>query len=231
VLTDDEIGLVWRAAMPLQSPQGPLVRLLLLTLARRDEVAGMSWGEVAADLSTWTQPGERTKNGKPHVVHLSAPARAVLRQMLGVAERGPLPDLPPADQLVFGVSKNRPITAHSWIKRALDTAIAEELGKRPRKAGRPVPALPPWVLHDFRRSGVTWLAGAGFPPHVADRLLNHVGGTISGVAAVYQRGEFLAERKAALDAWATHVLACAEGREAPSKVASLDSERKRRRTQ
>ena len=68
-----------------------------------------------------------------------------------------------------------------------------------------------WRLHDVRRTAVTWMAGAGFPPHVADRLLNHVEGAIRGVAAVYQRGEFLPERKAALEAWAGHVLACAGG--------------------
>jgi integrase len=62
-----------------------------------------------------------------------------------------------------------------------------------------------WRFHDLRRTAVTWLAGAGFPPHVADRLLNHVSGSIRGVAAIYQRGEFLAERKAALEAWAAHV--------------------------
>ena len=62
--------------------------------------------------------------------------------------------------------------------------------------------MPPWRFHDFRRTGVTRLADLGFPPHVADRLLNHVQGTISGVAAVYQRGEFLAQRKSALEAWA-----------------------------
>ena len=70
--------------------------------------------------------------------------------------------------------------------------------------------LPDWRFHDFRRSGVTALAGMGFPPHVCDRLLNHVTGAIQGVAAVYQRAEFMAERKAALDAWATLVIAAAE---------------------
>ena len=74
-----------------------------------------------------------------------------------------------------------------------------------------------WRLHDCRRTAVTWMAGAGFPPHVADRLLNHVEGAIRGVAAVYQRGEFLPERKAALEAWAGHVLACA-GREAEAST-------------
>ena len=54
----------------------------------------------------------------------------------------------------------------------------------------------------------------GFAPHVCDKLLNHITGAIQGVAAVYQRAEFLTERKAALDAWASTVLAAAEGREA-----------------
>jgi hypothetical protein len=76
-------------------------------------------------------------------------------------------------------------------------------------------------MHDFRRSGVTWLADAGFPPHVADRLLNHVQGAIQGVAAVYQRGEFQAERRAALEAWAGHLVACGEGKEASPKVVPL----------
>ncbi len=72
-------------------------------------------------------------------------------------------------------------------------------------------------LHDVRRTAVTWMAGAGFPPHVADWRLNHVEGAICGAAAVYQRGEFLRERKAALEAWAAHVLACA-GREAEASA-------------
>ncbi len=71
------------------------------------------------------------------------------------------------------------------------------------------------MFHDFRRAGVTALAEAGFPPHVADKLLNHVSGTIRGVAAVYQRGKFAEERRRALDAWASHVLRHGEG-EAPA---------------
>ena len=51
VLTDAEIGAVWRAALSLVEPWGPLLRLLMLTLARREEVAGMRWSELAPDLS------------------------------------------------------------------------------------------------------------------------------------------------------------------------------------
>ncbi|WP_368414904.1 tyrosine-type recombinase/integrase [Falsiroseomonas sp.] len=219
VLTDAELGEVWRALEKVPSPHGPMIRLALLTLARRDEVAGMTWGEVAPDLSTWMQPADRTKNGKPHVVHLSPAARQVLRGMLGAEQGKPLPALPAADRLVFGVSENSAITAHSWAKRKLDAAIAAER-KEAAGEGEAAP-LVPWVLHDFRRSGVTWLAGAGFAPHVCDRLLNHISGTISGVAAVYQRNEFLPERKAALDAWAAHVLDVAEGKARVGNVTPL----------
>ena len=52
---------------------------------------------------------------------------------------------------------------------------------------------------------INTLASLGVAPHVADRILNHVGGTINGVAAVYQRHQFLAERKEALNVWGSHV--------------------------
>lgn len=212
VLGSQELGFVWRATEGLEAPFGPMLRFLMLTLARREEVSAMTWGEVAADLSTWTQPGARTKNGKPHLVHLSEPAREILRAALGAEEGKPLPAFPKPDRLVFGASGNKVISSHSWVKRRLDAAIAAARATAAADAGEQEPEpMPAWVLHDFRRSGVTWLAGAGFPPHVADRLLNHVQGTIRGVAAIYQRGEFLEERQAALKAWGEHVVRCAAG--------------------
>jgi integrase len=62
-----------------------------------------------------------------------------------------------------------------------------------------------WRLHDLRRTCVSGMARLGVAPHVADKILNHQAGTISGVAAVYQRHEFLAERRAALDLWGAHI--------------------------
>lgn len=204
VLDADEIGLVWRCAGALPPPYAEVVRLLMLTLARRDEAAGMTWGEIAPDFSAWTLPAERSKNHRPQVVHLAAPARAVLRACLRFGLRDDEPDpVPVPERLVFSVPpRGGPISGWNWVKRRLDALIAAECAR----IGRPAP--PPWVMHDFRRSGVTFLAGAGFAPHVCDRLLNHVGGAISGVALVYQRNEFLAERRAALEAWAAHVVAC-----------------------
>jgi integrase len=227
VLSAEELGFVWRAAEGMAAPFGPMVRFLMLTLARREEVSAMTWGEVAADLSTWTQPGARTKNGKPHLVHLSEPARAILRTALGAEEGKVLPAFPKPDRLVFGAPGNKVVSSHSWVKRTLDAAIAAARVKAAAESGDPEPQpMPAWVLHDFRRSGVTWLAGAGFAPHVADRLLNHVQGTIRGVAAIYQRGEFLEEREAALRAWADHIARCAAGKdEGGENVADLVAHR------
>jgi integrase len=171
---------------------GGFARLLLLTLARRDEIARKTWGETASDLSSWRLPAERSKNGKAHIVHLSEPARDIL----GRLSRGA------PEQLVFATSAGKPLSVFSYIAR--------ELSKHAVVEG--------WRLHDFRRTGVTALAGMGFSPAVCDRLLNHVQGTIRGVAAIYQRHEFLKEREAALNAWAAHVLRCAARNEGATVV-------------
>jgi integrase len=65
--------------------------------------------------------------------------------------------------------------------------------------------LPAWTLHDLRRTAATRMAKLNVPPHVVDRILNHVSGTIRGVAAVYNRHGYLEERKAALEGWGRHV--------------------------
>jgi len=65
--------------------------------------------------------------------------------------------------------------------------------------------IPHWILHDLRRTAATGMARLNIPPHVVDKVLNHVSGTIRGVAAVYNRFEYLEERRAALEAWSTYV--------------------------
>lgn len=196
VLSDGELGEAWRGAVALSYPFGPFLRLLMLTLQRRGEVAGMQWGELSADLTLWTIPAERTKNGKAHVVHLPEQAREVLAGLPRQKNR----------PLIFSTVEGRPISGFSNAKERLQAWIGRErVGRIGQSA---VSSLPPidWRLHDFRRTGVTALARLGFAPHVADRLLNHVEGTIRGVAAVYQRHDFLTERAAASAAWAAHVL-------------------------
>ena len=192
--------MIWAASETLAAVQRAFIRFLLLTLQRRVEVAGARWTEFAPDLSTWTVPAERAKNGRAHLVHLAPEARAVLTELPHVHGRHLVFAVPIAKNKEDGEQKH--LSAFSAIKRALDAAMAKVEAEAAAKAGRePVP-VPGWIFHDFRRTGVTVLAGLGYPPHVCDRLLNHVTGAIQGVAAVYQRAEFLAERKAALETWA-----------------------------
>jgi integrase len=207
-LTDDEIGEVWRACGGLGWPWGPYFRFLLLTLQREAETAGMRWDELSADRTTWSLPGNRTKNGKPHIVHLAPAARAIILAAPRIE----------GSALVFTTDftkGERPIQGFSHGKARLDAAIVKARAKAASNAGdgRAVAPLVPWRLHDFRRSGVTTLARLGVRVEVADKLLNHVTGKLSGVAAVYQRHDFLAEREAALTLWAEHVL----------KVAAIDA--------
>ena len=124
--------------------------------------------------------------------------------------------------LVFTVTGKTPLSGFTRAKEALVWEMLIEAGDErairtpARSKDQPLPKdprLPPHV--------VTWLAGNGFPPHVADWILNHVTGAIQGVAAIYQRYEFLAERKAALKAWGKHVMACEEGRVPDSTVVPM----------
>jgi integrase len=101
--------------------------------------------------------------------------------------------------------KPAPISGFSQGKRYLDKAVAEIRAQGAGVAGRKPRPIEPWRLHDFRRTGVTKLAGLGFDSIVVDKLLAHQPAKLLGVAAVYQRHDFARERAAALDAWAAHV--------------------------
>lgn len=215
VLTDAELGAAWRAACQMPYAFGPFFRLLVLTLQRRSEVAGMRWEEITPDLTTWTIPASRTKNGKEHIVHLSEPARQVLASL----HRQTDSKTGAVSPFVFTNTGRTPISGFSDGKERLEALMEQERAtnatRGPKNAGKKPSALPAsgWRLHDLRRTGVTTMARLGIGPHVADKVLNHTEGAISGVAAVYQRHEFLKERASALDAWATHVLKIVENLE------------------
>jgi integrase len=177
VLDDHELGQIILAARRIGSPYAGIVELLALTGQRREEVARMTWDELDLGQGTWTLPKTRTKNAKSHVVHLSAQSIAVLKR----ATRQGL--------FVFSRFGMKPFQEFSCAKRLIDqTAGVRE-----------------WRLHDLRRTCVSGMARLGIAPHVADKILNHQSGTIAGVAAVYQRHDFLAERRNALERWGAHL--------------------------
>jgi len=219
VLSDAELGEIWRAAGKLGHPWGAYFQVLLLTLQRKSEVAGMHWAELSPDYRLWTIPAARAKNKKAHVVHLSGPVREILKAMLRLD----------GSRLVFTTTGKVPIAAFTQALEQLHGKIAEERSKGGAPDHGQVHAKPvPWTMHDFRRTGVTVLAGMGFPVHVADKLLNHVQGSIKGVAAVYQRNEFLSDRERALSAWADYVLLQAKGGAVGDNVVRLAAEAKPR---
>jgi integrase len=177
VLDDQELARVILAVRQIGGPYGSIVELLALTGQRREEVARMAWEELDLARRIWTIPKSRTKNAKAHVVHLSEQALAVFKRQ---EQRG---------LLVFSISGAKPFQGFSAAKRELDQ----------------LSGVTGWRIHDLRRTCVSGMARLGVAPHVADKILNHQTGTISGVAAVYQRHEFLAERRTALEKWGAHV--------------------------
>jgi integrase len=249
VLSDAELAQAWKAAAAKPYPFGPAVQLLILTLQRLSEVTGMRWSELAPDFSTWTIPAARAKNRRAHVVHLSDPARDILKALhgrraalhawikahqketAGDQKKHAGADEPETD-FVFTTTGTTAVSGVGRARRSLDPAEPAQSGLAAKSARRapadtkaPKVAKPrtvtDWRFHDFRRSGASKMAELGIPPHVADRILNHVSGAISGVAAVYQRYDFLAERKRALDVWAAHVLAVAAGKAPGSNVLTM----------
>lgn len=195
VLSSEEVGRVWNVAAGMDEPWGPFFRLLVLTLARREEVAGMRWSELSADLAIWTIPGARMKRGQAHVVVLPSAAQDALRTVTRIK----------GQDLVFSTTGKTHVSGFTKAKAALDKAAK----------------VTDWRLHDIRRTGVSALAAMGIDSIVADKLLAHQPGKLSGVARVYQRHDFAPERKAALEAWAAHVLRCAAGTEEASNVVAL----------
>jgi hypothetical protein len=85
-----------------------------------------------------------------------------------------------------------------------------------KSAGHPIPA---WRLHDLRRTFASGLASLSVQLPVIERLLNHISGSFGGIVSVYQKHEFAAEKREALQRWAQHVQGLVEGQ--PTKVIAL----------
>ena len=177
VLDDNELAQVILAARTIGGPYGGIVELLALTGQRREEVARLQRAELNLAQRVWTLPKSRTKNAKAHVVHLSEQSMAVLKRQNQTGS------------YLFSLLGTKPFQEFSRAKLLLDQ----------------LSGVTGWRLHDLRRTCVSGMAGIGIAPHVADKILNHQTGTISGVAAVYQRHEFLWERREALERWGAHI--------------------------
>jgi integrase len=207
VLSDAEVAEIWQVADEASGPFGPIIHLLILTGQRRGEVAGMTWGELSDDLTIWSLPAGRTKNGTAHNVPLSTPVRGLLQSLMreDPAKRHA------SSQLVFPGVAGTPFAGWSKAKVALDNAIMARRSKAAETGGKSPARLMPWNVHDLRRTVATGLQRLGVRLEVTEAVLNHISGSRGGIAGVYQRHDWAAEKRAALDAWAIHVRSIVEG--------------------
>ena len=222
-LDDDEIRVLLSACDVVGWPFGPMVQILLLTAQRRDEVAGMRWADIDFEAKMWVLPKELAKNGRAHHVPLSPAAMTILESLPRVSESIPAINGKPAEErssvFVFTTNGKVPVSGFSNAKRRFDAAISGIEAKRAEQEGRDPVNMEDWVFHDLRRTATTHMAAQGIAPHVVDKILNHVGGTIRGVAAVYNRAEYMDERRHALNVWAQKVVGLIEP--GPGNVISI----------
>jgi integrase len=179
ILSDDELKAVWLAAGELGYPAGPFVRMMILTGQRRGEVAGMGRGEIQGDV--WTLPPERTKNNSRHAVPLSRQVMAILEstpEIVGVVDH------------VFSGVRGRMVSDFSRIKDHLDARVRFK---------------DPWTFHDLRRSAASGMAKIGVKLPVIERVLNHKSESFAGIVGVYQRHDYAAEKREALQRWADYI--------------------------
>ncbi len=167
------------------------LKLCAFTAQRAGEVAGITMAELDLDRQIWTIPGSRTKNHRSHVVPLSDKAVELIRSQIGdnakTASAALFPS--PTDASV-------PVTP-----KALTRAFV-----RMRATAADLDGL---RLHDLRRTAATNMAQAGVPTSHISRVLNHTDGTGAAVTAVYNRYDYLDEKRAALDTWASKLDAMA----------------------
>ncbi len=201
VLSDDELARVWHASFLMGYPFGSIIRLLILTGARRREISMMTWPEFDEANNRILIDGSRIKNGKQRNIPLSELARREVDLI------GPVANC----DYVFTTNGS----AHSCIggvqKRALDRLVATMTSD-----GQLSPEENPlahWRIHDLRRTVATGMQRLGQRQEVTEAVLGHISGSRSGILGVYQQHDWAEEKRAALEAWGRYVELITDPRE------------------
>lgn len=179
VLSDPELKAFWHATGTAGPVYGALLKILLLTGARLNEVVGMRRDELNEDGTVWMIPGTRTKNHLAHTLPLPELAREIIAGVPAVEGAH-----------VFSIDGAGPVNGFSKMKDALDAAMGD---------------VPAWRLHDLRRTCASGMQRLGIRAEVIERALNHISGSFGGVAGIYQRDPMSADVRDALERWAAHV--------------------------
>src|SRR5262249_38442255 len=164
---------------------GDIIRLLVLTAQRRNEVGGLKWDEIDFSRNLIVLPPERVKNNRQHELPMSSQVRAILERQ------------PRNGEFVWG----RRWTSWSDSKADLDSRLA---------CAKSV-SIAEWRLHDLRRTTATMMAELGTLPHIIEAVLNHVSGHRAGVAGIYNRARYQDEMRAALQKWGDYVDSLGQG--------------------
>ena len=190
VLDDGELKVIWNALG--SDDYSAIIKLLILTGCRRDEIGSLRWCEVTGDQIVL--PPQRTKGNREHRIPIVGAVRAILdgRERDGT--------------FVFGRQYAKPFSGWGVSKAGLDRRI--------RAAGH---QLPGWRIHDLRRSFRTGLGALGIAPHIAELAINHAR---KGIEATYDKHRYEGEIKTALTLWANQVFAIVEGQD-ERKIVSL----------
>ncbi len=193
VLSNSEISHFLGACEQIGWPWGPLFELLLLTGQRRNELASAKWREFYLDdeAASWTIPAERTKNSNEHVVQLSPHVARILRNLYQTYH---------LSEFVFSTNGCTAVSGFSRAKARLDAMMQASI-----KMQGSDELLTGWRLHDLRRTAASGMASLGHPVHVVEATLNHRSGTISGIAAVYNRYDYAEEKRRALSDWSENI--------------------------
>ena len=192
-----ELRLIWRGTHALPYPFRPYFRLILATAQRREETATARWcPDINPDEAVWMIPAEANKPDRTHAVPLSPLALAILAEC------------PRHQKYVFTTRRRRrrpgevgdpgeaPISGYSKAKADLDGAVAAIA------ACDGLPAPEPWTIHDLRRTATTTLGKLGVSRFIQKRVLNHADSDVTGI---YDRYEYLPEKREALDKWAGYL--------------------------
>lgn len=179
VLSHSELKALWEGLPAIHAEAGAVFALLALTGQRLGEVCGMRAGEVDLAAKTWTIPSSRTKNRLVHIVPLAEAAISVLAAR--VEGRSPM------DPVLSRGSRPMDIRYIGKLARGIQGGTNK------------------WTPHDLRRTVATGMAALEIPPHVIEAVLNHISGAKAGVAGIYNRHSYAAEKRRAIETWATHL--------------------------
>lgn len=181
VLSDEELRAVYREALDHQFPFGPIVALLVLTGQRRNEIGSLQWSWIDQMDRTITFPSSLTKNKITHVI--------------------------PFGECVSSLFSELPkMGSNMFPSRSRNGTVFNGWGKSKARFDRNIEDIDHYTLHDLRRTFSTIHAKIGTPIQVTEKLLNHKSGSISGVAAIYNRHSYMDEMRSAVSAFDSFIM-------------------------